>query len=49
MDQLTQAQQRNARDIQALAVLLKQDAESIRALARIAERHQERLDGLDPQ
>jgi hypothetical protein len=49
LDRLTSAQERNTRDIQSLTVLFQQEAESIRALARIAERHQERLDGLDPQ
>ena len=49
MERLSIAQERNSRDIQALSVLLSQDAENIRALARIAERHQERLDRLDPQ
>jgi hypothetical protein len=49
LDRLTAAQEGNTRDIQSIAVLLRQDGENIRALARIAERHQERLDRLDPQ
>jgi len=49
LDRIEGMQEKNARDIQALAVLAKQDGEHIRALARIAERHQDRLDNLDPQ
>lgn len=52
--QLTEAQEKNARDIaaltgdiQSLNGLLRQDAENIRALARIAELHQQRLDRLE--
>jgi len=45
--QLAEAQEKNTRDIQALKVLVQQDAENIRALARIAELHQQRLDGLE--
>lgn len=47
--QLSEAQEKNARDIQALQGLLQQDAENIRALARIAELHQQRPDRLDGQ
>jgi hypothetical protein len=49
LERLTQAQENNTRDIQALVGLLQQDGENIRALARVAERHQERLDRLDTQ
>jgi queuine/archaeosine tRNA-ribosyltransferase len=35
--------------LESLTVLVQQDGEHIRALARIAERHQDRLDNLDPQ
>ncbi len=48
-ERLTKSQEKNTRDIQALSVLIHQDGENIRALARIAERHQERLDLPDPQ
>ena len=43
---LEKAQKRSFREIQALHVLAQQDGENIRALARIAELHQHRLDEL---
>ena len=53
-NQLTETQQKNARDIEAnardiqsLKTLLQMDAENIRALARIAELHEQRLDRLE--
>jgi len=47
--QLTEAQEKNARDIQALKALFEMDAEHIRARVRIAELHHERLDRLEEQ
>lgn len=54
--QLTETQDKNARDIegnardiQALKALMQMDAENIRALARIAELHEQRLDRLEDQ
>jgi hypothetical protein len=44
---LTEAQEKNTRDIQALTILVERDGENIRALARIAELHQQRLDRLE--
>ena len=40
-------QERNTRDIRALAMVVHEDADNVRALARIADRHQKRLDRLD--
>jgi hypothetical protein len=44
---VNKAQSENARQIGQLTTLLAQDAENIRALARIAEAHERRLDNLE--
>jgi hypothetical protein len=44
---LTEAQEKNARDIEALKTVVAQDSEHIRALVRIAELHHERLNRLE--
>jgi len=49
MDRLAEAQEKNARDIQALQMLVHQDGEHIRGLVRIAELHHERLNRLEEQ
>ena len=46
---LTTRQADNDRQIAQLTTLLAQDAENIRALARIAQTHQDRLDRLEGQ
>jgi hypothetical protein len=46
-DRLTEAQEKNARDIEALKTVVEQDGEHIRALVRIAELHHERLNRLE--
>ena len=46
-ERLAAAQEQNAREIQALQILSQQDGEHIRALARIAELHHQRLNGLE--
>ena len=47
--QIVVAQGRNDQQIAQLTSLLAQDGENIRALAGIAEPHQNRLDRIDPQ
>jgi hypothetical protein len=46
---LTEAIEKNTRDIELLKRVSEQDGENIRALARIAEIHEQRLDDLDGQ
>ncbi len=53
-DRLTEAQEKNTRDIEALAqdigalkTVVAQDTDNIRALIRIAELHHERLNRLE--
>lgn len=48
-DRLTEAQEKNARDIEALKTVVVQDTDNIRALIRIAELHHERLNPLEPR
>ena len=47
--QLTEAIEKNTRDIELLKRVSEQDGENIRALARIAEIHEQRLDDLEGQ
>ncbi len=48
-ERLAVAQEQNTREIRALQILVQQDGEHIRALARIAELHPQRLNGLEEQ
>ncbi|HEY3840893.1 MAG TPA: hypothetical protein VGL72_30180 [Bryobacteraceae bacterium] len=44
---ILEQQDRNTRDIRAIATLVQEDSENIRTLARIAERHEKRLERLE--
>jgi len=47
IDALRVRQERTSQDIQTLYATVQQDAENIRALARIAEMHERRLTSLE--